>query len=201
MFTSALDEPPGPVAYFPEEQPSNWPSFVLRVQQPTAALLIAVEREVRAAAPLGVVGKAATMGTRLMDSARDRSFATLVLVFFATSAVAVSVAGIAGVVGFVVARRTRELAIRMAIGARPAQVRRLVTREALTAALLGAAVGLATGGWLSRILESLLYGLEPADPSSLVIAAVLAVASAVAAGWWPARRATRLAPSTALREE
>jgi hypothetical protein len=201
LFTAALDQPPGAVAYFPRDQISGWPSYVLRAREPDAALLLSVEREIRAVAPLARINAGATMHARLMQSIRDRSFATLIVVFFSIAAIAISAAGIIGVVGFVVARRTREMAIRIAIGARPSQVRRLVAREAFGAAALGAAVGLAGGAWLSRVIESLLYGLEPADPGSLAIAFALAILLAAAAAWLPARRAMRLSPTVALREE
>ena len=201
LFTTALDQPPGPVAYFPREQISGWPSYVLRAREPGPALLLSIEREIRAVAPLARVNAGATMQARLMQSIRDRSFATLIIVFFSIAAITISAAGIVGVVSFVVARRTREMAIRIAIGARPSQVRRLVAREAFGAAALGATVGLAGGAWLSRVLESLLYGLEPADPGSLAVALTIAIVLAAAAAWLPARRAMRLAPISALREE
>jgi ABC-type antimicrobial peptide transport system permease subunit len=141
------------------------------------------------------------MRDRLMRSIRDRSFATLIVAFFGIAAIGVSAAGLVGVVGFVVARRTREIAIRMAVGARRSDVRRLVTREAALASGAGAVVGFVAGGWLSRTMESFLFGIRPADPISMVLAAVALVAIVGGAAWVPARRAMRLSPVEALRVE
>jgi ABC-type antimicrobial peptide transport system permease subunit len=136
-----------------------------------------------------------------MRSVNDRTFATLIVVLFAVAALTVSAAGLVGVVGFVVARRTREIAIRMAIGASSSHVHRLVTGEATLGAGIGALIGLTAGVWLSRLLESLLYGITPGDPIAFGCAAVLAVATVLGAAWLPARRAMRLAPTIALRSE
>jgi ABC-type antimicrobial peptide transport system permease subunit len=136
-----------------------------------------------------------------MRSIHDRSFATLIVIFFGVAAIGVSAAGLIGVVGSVVARRTREIAIRMAIGADRADVRRLVTREAVLASGLGAATGLSAGAWLSKTMESFLYGVSPADPLSMALAAVALMAIVIVAAWVPARRAMRLSPADALRVE
>jgi ABC-type antimicrobial peptide transport system permease subunit len=125
----------------------------------------------------------------------------MMFAFFAVAAIGVSAAGLVGVVGFVVARRTREIAIRMAIGASAAEIRRLVTREATLASSCGAVLGLTLGAWLSRTMESLLFGIGPADPVSLAVTTALIVAIGFTAAWVPARRALKLSPSAALRIE
>jgi ABC-type antimicrobial peptide transport system permease subunit len=89
----------------------------------------------------------------------------------------------------------------MAIGAGTADVLWLVTREAATASAVGAVLGLITGGWVSRTIESFLYGVSPADPGAMALAAVALVAIVAVAAWVPARRAVRLSPSQALRVE
>jgi ABC-type antimicrobial peptide transport system permease subunit len=141
------------------------------------------------------------MRQRLMESVNDRSFATLIVVFFGIAAIGVSAAGIVGAVGFVVARRTREIAIRLAIGASAGTVRRLVAREAGVAAAIGAAAGLTAARWAWATAGSLLYGIEPTDTLSFVLAASATVAVVVVAAWIPARRASRLSPNIALRAE
>jgi ABC-type lipoprotein release transport system permease subunit len=113
----------------------------------------------------------------------------------------VTIGGLAGIVGFIVARRTREIAIRIAIGAEPRHVRRLVVRQTLAAAAFGLAVGLLAGRWASVGLESLLYGIEAGSWTTPMAAAGLMLAITMAAALVPARRAARLEPMQALRVE
>jgi ABC-type antimicrobial peptide transport system permease subunit len=160
-----------------------------------------VDRQLRAIdADVRVVDEG-TLNRRLLDTIRDRSFATLILTFFAAAASIVSASGLIGVVGSTVARRTREIAIRISLGANAQQVRLLVTREALVAAASGGIAGLIAGGVLSRFLESLLYGIHPADPLSTAIAALVMLGVVGAAAAVPAKRATSLMPTIALRME
>jgi predicted permease len=205
LYTTAFDEPPGPTVYVPLGTPGTplfrWVNFVVRASDPSPALAALLEREIRTAAPGVAIQGSDTLRARLMQSVNDRSFATLLVVFFAVAAAGVAAAGILGVVGFVAARRTREIAIRMAIGATARDVRRLVTRDAAAAAGVGAVLGLVGAAWLSKAVTSWLYGIRPADPLSLVLAALVMTAVVVAAAWLPARRATRLAPTIALRAE
>jgi ABC-type antimicrobial peptide transport system permease subunit len=100
---------------------------------------------------------------------------------------------------YTVARRTREIAIRVAIGAGSPAIRYLVMREAVAAAAVGGTLGLTASVWLSRLLENLLYGIRPADPWSIAIAAIAVIGIVGVAAWLPARRAVRLAPTAALR--
>jgi ABC-type antimicrobial peptide transport system permease subunit len=184
-----------------EAQEFFWVTYLLRVERPGPELMAAVEREIQAVRADAVLTDGGVMGQRLMRSIRDRSFATVIVGFFAMVALGVSAAGIIGVVGSVVARRTREIAIRMTLGAGRAAVRRLVAQEALTASGIGAVVGLAIGAAVSSTLESLLYGVTAADPVALLLAALSIVVIVVVAAWAPARRAVRLSPTDALRIE
>jgi ABC-type antimicrobial peptide transport system permease subunit len=176
-------------------------NYVVRVERPDAALALAIEREAQAVSPTANVDSGATMRARLMRSVNDRTFATLIVVLFAVAALTVSAAGLAGVVGFVVARRTREIAIRIAIGATSSHIYRLVTGEATIGAGIGALFGLTAGVWLSRLLENLLYGITHADPVALACAVAVAVVTVLGAAWLPARRAMQLTPTIALRSE
>src|SRR5690606_27372736 len=135
---------------------------------------------------------------RLAASVDDRVFATLVATMFATAGLGVCGFGLVGVVSFVVARRTREIAIRTALGAEPRRVRRLVMRQALTAAAVGSAAGLTAAYWASHWLASLLYRVEAADGPTLLAGSVLMLAVVSIASWLPARRALRLSPTIAL---
>lgn len=207
LYTTSLDRKPGPTVFLPLETGSGtsagWPrvNYVIRTAAPNAGLALAAERALKAADAGIIVSRGASMRERLMQSINDRSFATLIVVFFGLAAIGVSAAGVVGVVGFVVARRTREIAIRLAIGATAGDVRGLVTREAGIAAAVGAVSGLVVARWLSKTVESLLYGIEPADPFSFVLAAGAIVAIVVGAAWVPARRASQISPTIALRAE
>jgi putative ABC transport system permease protein len=136
---------------------------------------------------------------QLAERVRDRTFATLMLTLFAVAAAAVTIAGLVGMVSFLVARRTQEIAIRMAIGARPAQIRRLVVRDTLMAACMGAIVGLLLGRWLPTWLESVVFRIEAGNWTTVLMAAVVAVTLMVCATFIPVRRALKLQPLEALR--
>jgi predicted lysophospholipase L1 biosynthesis ABC-type transport system permease subunit len=174
--------------------------YVLRTTS-ASEVVAAAEREIRESSPRATVASAGTVSAKLWQTVRDRSLASLLLSLFGIASTALSAAGLAGIVAFAVIRRTREIAIRAALGAQQSQLRWLVTREALSAALLGSGVGLVIGGVASRGLAHLLYGVEAADPASLALAAAAMLAVAGTAAILPARRANRLSPSDALRIE
>ena len=114
-------------------------------------------------------------------------------------ATALAVVGLYGVMAYTVARRTREIGIRMALGARGADVGWLVMRETLTIAVAGAAAGLPIAWWLSRFVESQLYGVTPMDGTSIAGAVLALAAAALVAGLAPTRRAVKVEPMRALR--
>ncbi|HWB30691.1 MAG TPA: FtsX-like permease family protein [Vicinamibacterales bacterium] len=206
-FDSALDTPPAPMIFTPlvltgSVAGSGLPiGYVFRTTDAIRAFPAAAERHVIAVDASAIVSDASTLGARLSRTVQDRSFATLVLVLFGTTAIVVSATGLVAIVGSTVARRTREIAIRVAIGARPSQVRWLVTRDAIVAASTGAAAGFAAGWWLSGTLTHLLYGIRPADPVSFAIAIVLMLTTAGIAAAIPASRALRISPNDALSRE
>jgi ABC-type antimicrobial peptide transport system permease subunit len=126
---------------------------------------------------------------------------TFVGTVFASAALVVCLAGLGAMVAFTVARRTREIAIRMTLGATPALARRMVIQEALLSAAIGIALGLLAGGVLSRSLSRFLYGVQPADPATLAAATAAMCLVVVVAAWIPASKAAHLQPSVALRVE
>jgi len=132
-------------------------------------------------------------------SVRARAFVTFVATVFALSGLAVCMAGLAAMVAFTVARRTREIAIRMTLGATPPLARRLVMQEACAAAGIGIGLGLGAGALISKTLSRFLYGVEPADPATLAAATAAMAVVVVLARWIPASRAAGLDPSVALR--
>jgi ABC-type antimicrobial peptide transport system permease subunit len=131
----------------------------------------------------------------------SRRFNLVLVGFFALTALFLAVAGAYGVAAYGVAQRTREIGVRMALGAKPAQVVRLILREEARTALAGLVIGGLGALALTRAIQALLFGVSASDPLTLVSAAALLAAVAGLACFVPARRATRIDPLTALREE
>jgi predicted permease len=131
---------------------------------------------------------------------QERLFAALTGAF-GVLALTLACIGIYGIMAYNVARRTNEIGIRMALGAQSGQVLRMVLSEASWLAVFGIGIGLGSAFWLTRFLQTLLYGLKPSDPATLIGAALLLLATAVGAGWLPAWRASKVQPMEALRHE
>ena len=123
----------------------------------------------------------------------------MLLVAFSVLALALASVGISGVVGFSVAQRTREIGVRMALGARKFDVIRLVLNRSMAAALMGVAAGLAASFGLTRFLTGLLFEVKPMDPLILGSSALILAGVAFVACYLPARRATKVDPMIALR--
>jgi putative ABC transport system permease protein len=130
-----------------------------------------------------------------------RRFQATLLQAFAGLALVLAVIGIYGVLSDAVSRRTREIGVRMALGAQPGQVLRLVLGEGMGLALGGLALGLPASLALARTLKSFLFGITPGDPVTLVALSVVLALSALLAAYVPARRATRVDPMAALRAQ
>ena len=131
---------------------------------------------------------------------RERLMATL-SGFFGILAAVLAAIGIYGVIAYMVARRTNEIGIRMALGATPGDVLAMIMREAGALLLVGAVVGAVLTALGARTAKALLFGLKPYDPRILLLAIAALVAVAILASYWPAHRAARLEPMKALREE
>jgi ABC-type antimicrobial peptide transport system permease subunit len=131
---------------------------------------------------------------------RPRLYATLLGIFSAVG-LGLAVIGIYGVMAYSVAQRTREIGIRIALGARRAQVIALVVKQSAILTVVGIALGLAGAAMLSRYLEGLLFGVTPLDPTTFAAAAALVAFAALAAAYGPSRRATGVDPMVALRAE
>lgn len=200
---TGLADPATPSVYVALEGSgfSSGTRFLMRVADTSAVSADRIRAAILDVDPHADVGDVLTVGARLRETIRDRTFATMVLAFFGVAGGAVTVAGLVSIVSFVVARRTREIAIRTAVGATPADIRRLVVREAVGAALGGAAVGLVAGRWLSTWLESLVFGIEAGDWTTALAAVAASLAVMIGAALTPAQRALRLPPSDALRAD
>jgi putative ABC transport system permease protein len=142
-----------------------------------------------------------TMQQRVEDSIEiPRSNVTL-LSIFASLALVLAAVGIYGVISYLVSQRTHEIGIRMALGAAPSHVFRLVLGQGIVMILIGLALGLAGSLFLTRYLANLLYGVRPFDPLTIICVAVVLVSVALAACYLPARRAANVDPLIALRYE
>jgi putative ABC transport system permease protein len=135
------------------------------------------------------------------ESLAQVRFNTLVLSVFAALGLILAAVGIYGVAAYSVTQRTHEIGIRMALGAQPESVLRLVLRQGMVLALIGMALGLVASYAVTRVMKSLLFGVSATDPMTFVIVALILAAVALVANYVPARRATRVDPLIALRYE
>lgn len=196
----ALDEPSAPAVFLPLEDSITGMRVTYLVSGANVNASV-WESTIRRVSPDAVILDGGTIRERLARTIRDRSFAALVVGLFAVATIGVTVAGLIGVVGYVAARRTREMGIRMALGAQPRNVIWLVMRDAFSATIIGIAAGLAGAVWMSDSMTSLVYGVSPRDGLTLAATTALVMAFAVVAAVIPARRAGQLSPTVALREE
>jgi putative ABC transport system permease protein len=142
-----------------------------------------------------------SMEGNLTDFIAPQRFDTTLMAVFAAIGLVLAATGIFGVMSYRVAQRTQEIGVRMALGAEGRDVLRMVLAEGLRTAAMGLAIGWAGAWLLTRYLASLLFAIKPGDPVTLVLVSVLTLATAAAACYLPARRASRLDPMAALREE
>jgi putative ABC transport system permease protein len=151
--------------------------------------------------PTLALARVATMDDRLASTLARPRVNALLLAGFAATALLLAALGIYGVIAYSVVQRTRELGIRVALGARGEDVLRLVLRQGLTPVAAGLLLGLCGAAAASRVLQSLLYGVAATDAATYLAVAAFLAAVATAASYLPARRATRADPLTALRAE
>jgi putative ABC transport system permease protein len=201
---------PLPEIYVPIQQlaPDFWSifasipiSFVVRSDMEFSALAPEIRRTVREVDPEQPISGLREASELLSDAVARQRFSMLLLVLFGGLALTLAAIGVYGVMAYAVSQRTRELGIRLALGARTGSVRALVLRQGLGIALLGIGLGLGGALALGRLLTSLLYDVSPADPRVLGAAALTLAAVSALATLVPAIRATRVDPIDALRSE
>jgi predicted permease len=202
---AGLDGAPEPTLYVPYFE-DYWPDFsremflVVRADGDPRSVAASVRGTIR-----GLDGdlpaEMQTLNGLLSDSVAQPRFRTLLLGVFAGLALLLAAVGIFGVMAYVVSRRTQEIGVRMALGATRTSVLGMVLGEGLQVVLIGVAIGLVEALGLSRLIKSLLFGVQAADPLTFAAVPLVMIAVALAACYVPARRATRVDPLVALRCE
>ena len=188
--------------YIPFAQsPESGGALVLRTSRDPGALDAAVRRAALSADPDQALIDVRPMRDAAADSTALRRFMMLLLTAFSAVALSLTAIGIYGMLAFTVSTRTRELGIRAALGARPAQLVSLVGRQGLVLAALGFALGIPGTLALTRLLSSQLYGVTPHDPAALGTAVAVLAAVALAATYFPTRRAAHADPVEALKQD
>lgn len=201
-----LTDEPVPRVYhlLSERAPEGWQQgavgLAVRSSSPPEPLIESARERIHALSPELVLTRSETMVRSVRRSGRRMRFSTLLFLAATLIALTLGAVGMYAFIAYLVSRRTGEIGVRMAMGARPGDIRRLVLREALGLAVVGCVVGL-FGAWLTgRWMESLLFGVSPFDPLTFVLVPLLLVALVLFASLSPANRAARLDPVRALRQ-
>jgi putative ABC transport system permease protein len=198
---SVDNEPPISI-YHPHEQfPIGTMFVVVRTSSDPRQSIPAITREIGALDPELPAFEFKTMEQRLSDSLARRRFATFLLGVFAIVALTLAAIGIYGVMAYSVSQRTQEIGIRMALGAQPGRIAMLVVRQSVLLVTLGTATGLAGAFALTRVMASLLYGVNATDLRTFAVPPLVLGGIALLASYFPARRAALVDPTVALRSE
>ncbi|HKJ01633.1 MAG TPA: FtsX-like permease family protein, partial [Longimicrobiales bacterium] len=205
---SGLDQEPYPFVWIPEAQAGvstfYWPrtlGLAIRTGSDPSALVPAVREAVRDFDPDLPLYRLATMDDAVAETLAEPRLATSLLGAFGLLALLLAAVGIYGVISYSVAGRTREIGVRVALGAGRGDVLGMVLREGAPPVLVGVALGLG-GAWLAtRLVESMLYGVAPTDAMTFTTVPLALLAVGLLASWAPALRATRVPPTEALRAE
>jgi putative ABC transport system permease protein len=195
----ALESDPQSSMYMPAYESSM--NVVVRSKIDPASLAAAVRKEVLQIDDNQPIADVKTMQEWLDGAVAGARYRTALLGLFALVALALASTGIYGVMSYSVSQRTHEIGVRMALGARRFDVLRLVVRQGMTLVIVGVGIGLAGALALTRLMDSLLFGVTAKDPFTFVAVAALLTLVALVACYLPARRATKVDPLTALRYE
>jgi ABC-type antimicrobial peptide transport system permease subunit len=198
----SLDSDPRMAMYFAHTQTqSRGLTVVIRSAADAAGLTAAVTREIRALDPDLPLYNVRTMTNRVDESLARRRFSMLLLTLFACVALGLAAIGVYGVIAYLVSQGTREVGIRMALGATPKEILMLVVRQGMTVAFVGVVAGLVGALLATRFMTSLLFRVSATDPMTFLGIAVVLCLTALLASYVPARRAARIDPMVSLRSE
>jgi predicted permease len=206
---TSLATPPGQTVYFPQVmerdtlfgQSQRTMALVVKTAGEPTSITSAVQRVVRDLDPTLPTFDARPMTVVMRASMAQRSFTSMILGAAALVTLLLGAIGLYGVMAYLVTLRTRELGVRIALGAQPRAVAALMTRQGLGLTAVGLVAGFGLFAFVARFLESFLYGVAPSDPVTLGAASLLLVAISALASWIPARRASRVDPANTLRAE
>jgi putative ABC transport system permease protein len=197
-----LDEAPDPAAYLPYSQNSYLTmNLIIRGTQDPTRMVSGVRSEVNALDPAIPVSNIKTISQMIYERVSPKRLMTYILAVFALCALLLASVGIYGVMSYAVSQRTQEIGIRMALGARTADVLKLVVSNGMKLTLIGVVIGLAGAFALTRFLENLLFHVTPTDTVTFIAVATSLIVVALLASYVPARRATKVDPLVALRDE
>jgi predicted permease len=198
-------DPPNPLVYFPlvGPEPRSWiissPAYVIRTAR-AETIAADVRAVVRQIAPEAPMYRVYTMAGLARDSMVDVSFTMLTLAVASALALILGAVGLYGVLSYVVAARTREIGVRMALGARAAQVLRMVVLQGTRVVAVGVVVGAMAAFWVTSALGSLLFGVAAADAATFAVMSASMIGVGLLASYLPARRASRVDPIVSLRD-
>ncbi len=199
---AGLDVAPDPCIYLPQaQQPSGFASLVVRIDGDAQSAIEAVRQQIHSAYASQGVQDIQTMDQVISDSVAKPRLQAAVLGIFGGLALLLACVGTYAVISYSVEQRMREMGIRVALGAAPAAILRMVLGEGLGLAAAGIACGAVSALVLTRYLRSMLYSVKPGDPLVYGLVAAVLVLSAIAGCYFPARRATHVDPAVVLREE
>jgi putative ABC transport system permease protein len=202
VHETGLDAPVDNLIYLPFSQyPQNGPALIARTQGDPMAVARAVVQRLYEVDPNQPAGRIQSLEQYRADSIAAPRLTANLLGLFALLALAIAAAGIGGVMSLAVSQRVHEIGVRMAIGARPAEIVRMILGQGMGLALVGLAIGLATAFGLTRAVKSLLFEVAPDDPTTFIAVAAVLASAALAACYLPARRAAKVDPLRALRSE
>jgi putative ABC transport system permease protein len=197
-----LHQEPPPILYFPYQQfPLPFTNVAVRSSAPTETIAALVRAELTAIDPDLSANDVDTLQDVLDKSIAQPRFRTLLLTAFALIALMLAAVGVYGLISYSVTQRTREIGIRIALGAQAGQVLTQVMREGLLLAVLGVGIGLAGALGAARVVATFLFGIGPSDPATFALVAFILLIVASLASYIPSRRALRVDPIDALRNE
>lgn len=198
----SLTERLRPMAYYPHGQrPQPLSNFVVRFNGPADAVIPQLRQTIKQVNRNLPIDEVVSLSDHVGRSLVQQKLVARVASFFGLLALLLACVGLYGLMSYAVARRTNEIGIRMALGAHRSNVRWLMMRETLTLVLVGLVIGLLASLAGTRVTSTLLFGLKPNDPLTIGLATLLLITVSAFAGYLPARRAARVDPMTALRDE